>query len=183
MTPFWRKPKPPPPKPPIPEHFERYSEMAKWLIAVSSGLLAYGMDQVKDAGPGWPLGLFLVCGVALGLTIATGALFFLSFNYYRALQENADPATALDMEDSRWWAELHFRWMIFSFAGGVALFVAFAVTLLLSASGAARPVGLQIAPLPPGGADMALVQRDGGLWTLRRDANGKLIWRPLRSPP
>jgi len=118
--------------------FGMYVDGAKWLLAIISGLLVFGMDWLKDrSGSGIDVWLFLVA--AFLLLVSGGlALFYLWQSYtYVSLHVGGKDAKRAEAAHNR--SSAVYPFMLGAFALGAMLFAGFGWANLMGRIHAPKP--------------------------------------------
>jgi hypothetical protein len=145
-----------------------YVDTAKWLLAIISGLIVFGLDRLKDhSGPSFALVSFSVASLLL-VAAAAFALNYLrhSFNYV-SRTVTAGMAPSEDAARSRCSAGKAYVAMLSTFAAGLALFLVFGAAVLREKS-----LGSDDATLVAGNNGAVLARQGPCLWALDKSGTG-----------
>jgi len=166
-----------------PAWFAQQVELAKWLVALSSGLMAFGFGALKEKPSLLSFWLFLVAGVAFVACIACAFLFILNSNTYERLRQQGAKKDGVQVRPSSGLRNLTYPGMMLTFLLGCGIFLAFAVIHLygLTAPGGPRAPAIVALPAPAGPA--VLAQRGERLWVLQGSNPAVARWEPLPPVP
>ncbi|HET6941353.1 MAG TPA: hypothetical protein VFH89_04235 [Sphingomicrobium sp.] len=139
-----------------------YLETAKWLLAITTGLLVFGMDRLEAQVGSIMFVSFAVS--ALCLTISAGFnLFFLlqSFNFLSRRVKTGDPKNK-DVEKALRLGGIAYKLTITAFIFGIVFYVPFQAAAIIKSSLKHAPVTLEKGP-----ADFLIARQGQCLWALR----------------
>jgi hypothetical protein len=165
-----------------PKSVEWCIDSAKWIVLLITGALGYGIQLLKDRTETWFLWLFALSALVLVYAAAMAVLYLFVSVGYAGQRELG--RTAQETRSSKLWSDNLYKRMLASFVGGMFAFIAVNGVAIVAASSPAPPDRGKLqavqarGPLDP----IALYQRDGQAWVLRREAGGVLRWRRLPLP-
>ena len=165
-----------------PAWFGQQVELAKWLVALSSGLLAFAFGAVKEKPEPANLMLFFGPATLYFVCISAALLFIFNSNTFERLRERGVGAQEKPAAAAQRIRAVSFPVMLLGFGLGSLLFLAFMAVYLRSLTEHEAPPPAVTAVQAPGGPTL-IAQRGERLWMLARSGPAADRWRPLPPVP
>ncbi|WP_293676056.1 hypothetical protein [uncultured Phenylobacterium sp.] len=170
-------------KPPAaPSWFNQQIELAKWLVALGSGLTAFGFSALKDEPVAAQLILLQWAGGLLLASSALALLFILNSHAYERLREQGAVPGGSALRGPDLLRKLTYPLMMLTFIAGNAVFLFFAQGHLAALASAPVPAPIVSVADGPAGP-MLFAQRGEQLWVLRGSDPVAARWEPLHTVP
>jgi hypothetical protein len=139
-----------------------YLETAKWLLAITTGLLVFGMDRLDPQAGSIMFVSFAVAALCLTASAGFNLIFLLqSFNFLSRRVKTGDPEGE-GVKEALKLAGIAYKLTITAFIFGILFYVPFQAVAIIKSSVTQTP-----ATLEKGTAEFLIARRGQCLWALR----------------